>query len=193
LDDEVETVTTSSGEVIVLKAWSSERALCKLFKARLDRKMKRWPQPDGDKVQTIGVKLLKMLLSEMEARKVGKDKLEKMVSHALTSLKEKHKEMEREKKQNGDAFDGIKFKAAEMEEGGCGFEDNFETTEVVNRAASESEKAESTEIEEGEIIEGVQSESTKMDIDHAVDVAEVEHLPELGKGNAVERMESDIA
>jgi Skp family chaperone for outer membrane proteins len=155
--------------------------------------MKRWPQPDGDKVQTIGVKLLKMLLSEMEARKVGKDKLEKMVSHALAGLKEKHNEMEREKKQNGDAFDGIKFKAAEVEKGGYGFEDNFENTEVENRATSESEKDESTEIEEGEIIEGVQSASTKMDMDHVVDVTEVEHFPELGKGNAVESMEPDYA
>jgi hypothetical protein len=29
--------------------------------------MKRWPQQDGDKVQTIGFKLLKMLLYEMES------------------------------------------------------------------------------------------------------------------------------
>jgi hypothetical protein len=154
--------------------------------------MKRWPQLDSDKSQTIGIKLLKMLLNEMEARKVGRDNLEKMVSYALAGLKEKkQKKMEREKKQNGDAFDGIKTKAAEMEEGGCGFEDNFETTEVENRATSESEKAEPTEIEEGEIIEDVQSASTKTDMDHTVDVTEVEHFPELGRGNVVESMEPD--
>jgi hypothetical protein len=156
--------------------------------------MKRWPQLDSDKSQTIGIKLLKMLLNEMEARKVGRDNLEKMVSYALAGLKEKkQKKMEREKKQNGDAFDGIKSKAAEMEEGGCGFEDNFETTEVENRATSESEKAEPTEIEEGEIIEDVQSASTKTDMDHTVDVTEVEHFPELGGGNVVESMEPDSA
>jgi hypothetical protein len=49
------------------RSWSSERALYKLFKPRLDSKMKRWPQQDGDKVQTIGFKLLKMLLYEMES------------------------------------------------------------------------------------------------------------------------------
>jgi hypothetical protein len=53
------------------RSWSSERALYKLFKPRLDSKMKRWPQQDGDKVQTIGFKLLKMLLYEMESRSVG--------------------------------------------------------------------------------------------------------------------------
>jgi hypothetical protein len=71
---------------------------CRLFKARLDSKMKRWPQQDGDKVQIIGVKLLKMLLYEMESRSVGMDKWERMVSQALGGATLKKEQNERERR-----------------------------------------------------------------------------------------------
>jgi hypothetical protein len=114
-------LTSKSGRPLDIKVWSSQRALVKLFKGRLDAMMKFWPRPKSDKQETVGVKLLQMLLSEVERRGLFAYQLEMLVAWHFESLEQKQvaqqQQQEREgedMEENADEMEGVEGDFSEM-------------------------------------------------------------------------------
>jgi hypothetical protein len=113
--DDLEPLTSKSGRPLDIKVWSSQRALVKIFKGRLDAKMKLWPRPKGNKEETVGVKLLQMLLSEVERRGVIANQLASLVVwHFEAEQQQQHAQENEDLEENGDEVEVVEGDFSEM-------------------------------------------------------------------------------
>ncbi len=83
--------------------------------------MKLWPRPKTDKQKTVGVKLLQMMLFEVERRGVSADQLERVVGLALDAEKKKQAHVKQRqsqddeyKEETGDEMEGVEGDFSEM-------------------------------------------------------------------------------